>query len=318
MQGMSLSKKMLAGALLALLPLFLSNCAKKAAGPIRGLTPTEIAKLQAAHDPWDGKTPPKHLKSLPPDRLEALGDLALEKGNFESSLLNYLAILNAEPGRDDIRYRVGVIFLMTGQLDAAQKELAQVLLHKPQMMQAHEALGLVFLQGKKYPQAVDEFQQVLSQDSNRPKTRYLLGITYLESGQPEKAVYELQKCATQASTYLALGQAYNQMKDYKKAIPFLKKARDLAPQNDKVNYQLGLALAGMKEYPEALQAFMKSGDEAQAYNNIGVYYYMDGQYEDAAKCFQRAIELRPTFYSEAKDNLQRALEKLQQSVKDGS
>ena len=66
---------------------------------------------------------------------------------------------------------------------------------------------------------------------------------------------------------------------------------------------------------EALQAFMKSGDEAQAYNNIGVHYFVAGQYEDAAKCFQRALELRPTFYDEAKANLQRALEKIQQTQK---
>jgi len=44
---------------------------------------------------------------------------------------------------------------------------------------------------------------------------------------------------------------------------------------------------------------------------------MEGQYEDAAKCFQRALELRPTFYQEAKTNLQRALEKLQETRKDG-
>ena len=63
---------------------------------------------------------------------------------------------------------------------------------------------------------------------------------------------------------------------------------------------------------------MKAGDEAQAYNNIGVYCFMDGQYEEAAKCFQHAIEIRPIFYQEAKSNLQRALEKLQQSRLDGS
>ena len=62
---------------------------------------------------------------------------------------------------------------------------------------------------------------------------------------------------------------------------------------------LGQALAAQKQYPQALDAFMKAGDEAQASNNIGVFYFMDGLYEEAAKCFQRAMELRPTFYEEA-------------------
>ena len=122
----------------------------------------------------------------------------------------------------------------------------------------------------------------------------------------------------QLSSLIALAQAYLQQKDYSHAVTSLKQARALDPQNQKVNQLLGLALAGQKLYPQALEAFMKAGDEAQAYNNIGVYYFMDGHYEEAAKCFQRAIEIRPTFYQEAKTNLQRALEKLQQSRPDGS
>ncbi len=108
------------------------------------------------------------------------------------------------------------------------------------------------------------------------------------------------------------GQAYLELKDYRQAVACLKQGLVMDPKNQKLNYQLGNALAGEKRYDEALDAFMKAGDEAQAYNNIGVHYFMAGQYEDAAKCFQRAIELRPTFYEEAKTNLQRALEKLHQ------
>ena len=83
------------------------------------------------------------------------------------------------------------------------------------------------------------------------------------------------------------------------------------------NFWVG-PVAAQKQYPQALEAFMKGGDEAQAYNNIGVFYFTDGHYEEAAKCFQRALELRPTFYQEAQTNLQRALEKMQQTRKDGS
>ena len=114
---------------------------------------------------------------------------------------------------------------------------------------------------------------------------------------------------------MALGQAYMQMKKYQEAVNSLKKGQALAPQDQKVNYQLGMALAAQKRYPEALEAFLKAGDEAQAYNNIGVHYFGDGRYEEAAKCFQKAIDLRPTFYQEARNNLQRALEKLHQSKK---
>jgi tetratricopeptide (TPR) repeat protein len=120
------------------------------------------------------------------------------------------------------------------------------------------------------------------------------------------------------ASHIALAQAYLQQKDYSHAVASLKQAQSVAPQDQKINQMLGQALAAQKQYPQALEAFMKAGDEAQAYNNIGVFYFMDGQYEQAAKCFQRALELRATFYEEAKTNLQRALEKMQETQKDSS
>jgi tetratricopeptide (TPR) repeat protein len=323
MAGRPPIRRLAAVFLVLTLPCLTSQCAKKGSGrpAVQGLGFEETAKLQALHDPWSERQP-KSEEGLPEDRLEALGDLALKNRNFQNSLVNYLQILQKDPERYDLHYKVGVIFLLAGKLEAAQKELALVLVHRPEMLQAHEALGLVFLQRKQYPLAIDEFQYVLAQDPRRAKTYHLLGVTFLESGRTDRAVHALKTATTlnprQLSSLIALSKAYLERKEYRQAAASLKQAQALAPQSQKVNQLLGLALAGQKQYPQALEAFMKAGDEAQAYNNIGVYYFIDGQYEEAAKCFQRALELRPTFYQEAKTNLQRALEKLQETRKDGS
>lgn len=306
------------------LPLLLSQCAKKPAPLVRALSLEESAKLAEMHDPFPRQKNQKNQvpEGLPDDRLEALGDIALKNGNLDNSLINFLQVLKEHPDRYDLRYKVGVIFLLAGKLEPAKKELAEVLVHRPDMMQAHEALGMVHLQEKQYPAAIEEFRAVLAQDSQRVKTKHLLGIAFLEAGQPEKAVMELKKAVEldprKVSVLTALSQAYLQLKDYNHATTFLKQALALAPQDPKANQFLGQALAGQKRYSEALEAFTKGGDEAQACNNIGVYYFMDGQYEEAAKCFQRAIELRPVFYDEAKINLQRALEKLHENGKASS
>jgi tetratricopeptide (TPR) repeat protein len=315
-------RRLVKGMLILALPLLVSHCAQKAPlSGARSLNSDEMADFQASHDPWL-KRKPKLPDQLPEERIEMLADMALQKRDFEASLVNYLQILKDHPERYDLHYKVGVIFLMSGKLEAAQKELALVLVHRPDMQKAHEALGLVFLQGKQYPQAIDEFQFALGQDPKRAQTHHLLGVTFMEAGRPELAIRELKQAAEldprQVSSLIVLSQAYLKRKDYKQATVTLKKALALAPENHKINRLLGEALAGQKEYPKALTAFLKAGDEAQAYNNIGVYYFVDGRYEESAKCFQRAIELRPTFYQEAKNNLQRALEKLQEERRDGS
>jgi len=306
------------------LPLLLGQCGgKQNPDSMRKELMKQENALAAADADWEKKqarNAKAGVKSIPLDRLEALGEMSLHSRDYESSLVNFLEILKTNPSRYDLRYKVGVIYFLIGQFEPARKELAMVLVQRPEMIEAHEALGLVHLEEKKYSLAIDEFQQVLSQDPRRAKAHHLLGIAYLDAGQPHRAISEFQRVLAQepgnVATLTTLGQAYLQQNNYTQALIPLKKAQTLAPQDPKVHRLLGMALAGLKRYPEALQAFLKAGDEAQAYNNLGVFYFKDGQYEDAAKCFQKALDLRTTFYQEAKTNLQRALEKLQQSRKD--
>ena len=300
------------------LPLLLTSCAgKQNTVKMRKELMERDAALAAADAEWEkkqAKLAQAGQHDIPVPRLEAMGEMALQSRDYETAMMNFMEVLKHQPGRQDIRYKIGVIFFLTGQLELAQRQFALVLMRAPDMLQAHEALGMVHLKQKKYPLAIEEFQIVLHQDPRRTKARHLLGIAYLEAGQTQRAISELTRALAHepgnVDSLTTLGQAYIQKNDYTRALVPLKKAQALAPQDAKANRLLGMALAGLKRYPEALEAFMKAGDEAQAYNNLGVYFYRDGQYEEAAKCFQRALDLRSTFYQEAKTNLQRALEKL--------
>lgn len=307
--------------LLVALSVLGSQCSRhQAAMKVKPLKEEQAAKLQEAYDPIKPQPQPGAKEELSPERQEALGDLLLEQRQYQDSLVQYLQILKQNPKRHDIRYKVGVILLLAGQHEQARKELNEVLAAQPNLLEAREALGLTYFEEKQYPQAIRIFQEVLRQDSGRARSYHLLGMAYLAQDNPKEALRVMERGVTLNDKNVALltsmGQAYLKLKDYHRALLYLKKAQGLSPQSEKVNLQLGMALAGMKRYSEAFDAFRKAGDEAQAYNNIGVHYFLEGRYEDAAKCFQRALDLRPTFYHEAKDNLQRALEKLQESKPD--
>ena len=298
-----------------------SQCSrKKNPMQVRPFKMKDAVKLQEAYDPVSQKPYPGAKEELSPERREALGDLLLERRQYDGSLVHYLQLLKDEPERHDIRYKVAVILLLSGQTQGARQELNTVLAAKPDMLEAREALGLTYLEEKQYYEAIRIFREVLSRDRSRVKTCHLLGIAYLAQDNPREAIRVMESAPSMSQKNVALlatlGQAYLKVKDYNRALLYLKKGQALDPNDKKINLQLGMTLAGLKRYSEAFDAFLKAGDEAQAYNNIGVHYYLDGQYEDAAKCFQKALDLRPTFYEEAKVNLQRALEKLQKSGKD--
>ncbi len=314
-------------ALVALLPLLLCQClttnAKSKTPQFRGLTPTEASRLSDLNDPsfknakaWKGD------KDLSLEELAGQAELMLQNREYESSLMNYSKILSEDPKRHDIRYKVGVILLLMGQLAEAKRELAEVLIHETDNYQAHEALGLALLQEKNFPGAQQEFQTVLAADPNRFYARYLLGLSYLQGGQHAQAISELSKAHSldpkNARVMAEIGWACYQLKRYDEALRWLNQAAALRPDDPKINHSLGMTLAALKKYPEALKVFLKAGDPAQGYNNIGVHYFAEGRYAEAARCFQKAMDLRKTFYQEASQNLEKALKKLQEQTPEAS
>ena len=121
----------------------------------------ESVKLQEAYDPVSPKPYPGGEEELSPERREALGDLLLERRQYDGSLVHYIQLLKNNPERQDIRYKVAVIFLLSGQPQSARQELNTVLAAKPDMLEAREALGLTYLEEKKYPEAIKIFHYIL-------------------------------------------------------------------------------------------------------------------------------------------------------------
>lgn len=305
---------------LCLLPLLLCAClttkgSQKSPG-FRGLSASEADRLETLNNPGRiNQRPSKPEKDDSPENLAEMAEIFMQNGDFEKSLYNYSKILSLNPENHDIRYKLGLALLLSGKLEAAKKELAEVLLHKIDMVEAHEALGAVYLKENNLSEAQREFRSALSLDPKRFQSRYFLGDTYLRSNQFSQALTEfkaaLELVPRSARAMSALGWSFFKLKNHDQGLQWLQKAKAIDPDNPSLNHRLGMVLAAQKKFPEALEAFRKGGDEAQAFNNIGVHYYLDQRYAEAARCFQRALELRPTYYQEAKVNLEKALARLQ-------
>jgi len=90
------------------------------------------------------------------------------------------------------------------------------------------------------------------------------------------------------------------------ALPLLKEALALKPEDEDVHYNLGITLArlgkndeAVKEYEEALRLFP---DYAEAHNNLGNLLLRTGHRDDAIKHFEQAVKITPD-YAAALNNL---------------
>ncbi len=304
--------------LVALMAILLTGCltprSTKQTANIRGLTAREAEKLEAIHNPdWRYPLRPPDKEEAPPALAET-AELLCQQGDYEQALYTYSRILQQHPEEHEIRYKLALALTLNGNLEAAQRELAQVLVNQPDHVGAHEALGIIHLQENHLAEAQQEFRTVLSLKPERLEARILLGEALLRAKNYTQALRECQAAQAKAPQNVRnmsnLGWIYYQLKRYDDAALWLQKARRLKPHDPRTNQRLGMVLAAQKKYNEALEAFRHGGDEAQAFNNIGVFYYLEGRYAEAARCFQKALDLRPTYYEEAKANLDKALAQL--------
>lgn len=102
--------------------------------------------------------------------------------------------------------------------------------------------------------------------------------------------------------------------EYDKARKTFKEITDLAPQNYRAFYNLGICLFYMQKYEEALINFNKAlrikPDYKFCHYNIGLLYEDTNQFKKALKAYTRALKIDPDFSyaKQAKRKIERAIE----------
>ncbi len=108
-----------------LLPFLTSACltTRTAKAPaFRGLTASEADRLESQNDnAWKKPRPAKPEKDDSPENLAEMAEIFLQNGDYDRSVQNYSKILAQNPERHDIRYKLGITLLLTGNLEEVKK-----------------------------------------------------------------------------------------------------------------------------------------------------------------------------------------------------
>ncbi len=175
---------------------------------------------------------------------------------------------------------------------------------------AHEGVGQVFLVLGDHVGADQAFRKALSLDQKLWRSHNYLGIMadrrhlHLSAIEAYKAALAIHP--REGAVLNNLGMAHYMNRHYRQAARTFHQAMRTGIDSPKVANNLGLALSKLGRFPQAFDAFKKSTDPAKAYNNVGIALLEAGQPRRAMSCFKKAINLQPTFYEKANENLEQA------------
>ena len=205
-----------------------------------------------------------------------------------------------------------------------QKAIAQAIKairDDPKNTSARVRLGVLYIQSGNVDAAIQQFDQVLKIARDHQEALLYAGVAYLNKENYEKSLeyfnkeIRYYKSTSMAGTNPSLEQAYYygavafwKMKEYDKALDYLEKALVIKSASSDTYLLRGRIYLAKKSYDEAIASFTKAlkfdPGYADAYYGLGLAYEGKGDNLQALDSYKAAVKAKSDF-TEAKKAVSR-------------
>jgi tetratricopeptide (TPR) repeat protein len=202
---------------------------------------------------------------------EELVDLYLRAGRMRDAVSQAEDMLKQNPENLHARRMLGRIYVraagdpQTGRVDEvnlrrAIEQFDTITQKDPKDVESWVMLGRLYRVATKSSEAEKAFNAALQANPENEDAITQLAILYAELGDSKRAIEKLKTAVnkTPNERLLALlAEQYEQMQDYKSAADVLRKALELAPDNDRLERALATNLMYAEQFDDALRIFQK-------------------------------------------------------------
>lgn len=243
------------------------------------------------------------------ESLISSADAALRAGDDDRALMGYVAALEYQPGNASLRYQIGNIHERKGDVGNALQAYSDVLKSQPGHTGAMEGLGLMLIRSRQHTQARSYLERVVAADVNRWRAHNGLGVIADIQREPEQArthyTAALKVAPQESMLHNNLGYSYYLTGDFRNAVIHFERALVADADNQVAWANLGLVNVRLGNANGGVQAFGEIMEAHRAHNNVGYLFYRDGDMTSARSHLEKAINMSPSYYTVAHQNLQR-------------
>jgi Tfp pilus assembly protein PilF len=162
--------------------------------------------------------------------------------------------------------------------------------------QEHFEAGRAYLLEERYSEAVTELTTAVSLDPRLTEAHNLLGVAYDKKGFGERAKESFERAVKMdedADTLNNLGFSLYQNGNYRAAVDRLKRAAKLAPNDERILNNLGLAYCRLGKIDEAYKAFSRATGPLTGNLNTARMLERFGREDNAIRYYEAAREIDP-------------------------
>ena len=215
-------------------------------------------------------------------------------------------ILKSAPNHMPSVLLAGAVELNLDSPQSAQMHLRKYLEVEPNNVYARKLMAQAMLKNGQPLDATATLAPALT-DARDPQLLALAGESYMQARDFGKAIAYLEKAAQLApevaALHTSLGMARLQQGDAAKGIAELERATELDPKSDRALTALVQAELGLKHYDKAAAAAAKletlKPADPQTYNLKATVLLSKGDVPAARAAFEKALQIQPTFFAAA-------------------
>lgn len=273
--------------------------------------PTEKMQDENAELLYDGEAQVLYetkQKAKTADEAIEFGERALEAGDTDLALYQFVSAYEFDKSQFFALYKVGVIHTRKGSIERAAMAFNLVLKSNPDHADTLMELGLIELRMRRHAQAADHLNRAVELEAGL--WRAFNGLAVLaDLDKNFKLAEEYYDMALQLNPHSAVvlnnrGYSRYLAGDWEGAQESIRKALDIDAGYQKAWLNLGLILLRGASYDKALAAFERVMDKARAYERVGSLVMVEGKYDVAEYFLNLAIDESSTYHKEAYDKLE--------------
>jgi len=268
-----------------------------------------IALVSAGFETWRRQTIARHALWPPLLRAMLLATLWVltwrQAAIYHDPETLWRATIAGNPGSVLAHNDLAEFYLNQGRVGEALAESREALRIDPNLPEAHGNIGNALLRQNHPAEAITEFREALRLDPSLAKGYYDLGLAMYATGNPADAITQFANTIridpSFTTAYYDLAVVQFQQGQSAEAVANLETALDLDPGNTLAQGKLAWILAaapqlsvrnGPRAVQLATQAAQATGNTNPAIlRTLAAAYAQDGQYSDAIRTAQRALEL---------------------------
>ena len=241
-----------------------------------------------------------------PDEMASHFNVALGahlNGKYDGALASYRKADEIEPNHPKVWCNLGVLYFQLDQYEQAETALRQATKANPDYARAWDNLAAALGSQNKLQEAVDACERALELRPDYPEAYFKLGVIYFSQNQLRQAALEFQRAvrlpeiAAYCDAFMAMIHA--RLEQAEEAEAAVLRAANADPKCDLLWMawnDLGLAWYSEQNYQRAANAYGEATlikpDEAEAWFNMGVSYHQAGDLKTARDAYQHAVDLK--------------------------